>query len=336
MKLLITIDTEEDDAWAGRPEVTTENVTFCSRFQHLCDRFSFPPTWLCNEPVLRDPRLAQALGPAVAAGRAEIGAHLHPWNCPPFPGGVRPDPAEQFYATEIPESEFRAKMELVVAAAESAFGVPPASYRAGRWGFDGRQIRHLLDLGIRVDCSVTPHISWQQQLGMRNGKGGPDFRGAPRIPYWLDPEDVRRPGNSPMLELPLTVMFTGGPFRAVAPAWGLVDRLRYTPPGRVMHRMGWTARPFRAKHDTPFHELAAMTAQATQLGLPYIMLMFHSSELMPGGSPYNRTPESIEALYSLFERLFEHFGAHGIEGSTLTAFARPYFERPSAALRGAA
>lgn len=336
MKLLITIDTEEDDAWAGRPEVTTENVTFCARFQELCDRYSLPPTWLCTEPVLRDPRLAQALGPAVVAGRAEIGVHLHPWNCPPFPGGARPDPKEQFYATEIPEDEFRAKMERAVAAADAAFGLRPLSYRAGRWGFDGRQIRPLLDLGIRVDCSVTPHISWQQQRGMRNGKGGPDFRGAPRVPYWLDPLDVRRPGDSPMLELPLTVMFTGGPFRAVAPAWGLLDRIRYTPPGRVLHRIGWTARPFRAKHDTPFHELAAMTAQAEHLGLPYVMLMFHSSELMPGGSPYNPTPESIEALYALFERLFDHFRARGIEGSTVSRFARPYLDKQATALRGAA
>ena len=48
MKLLITIDTEEDDAWSGRPEVTTENVTYLRRFQDLCDRHQMKPTWLCS------------------------------------------------------------------------------------------------------------------------------------------------------------------------------------------------------------------------------------------------------------------------------------------------
>ena len=62
MKLLITIDTEEDDAWAGRPEVTTENVTYCVRFQQLCDRYAFPPSWL--DGLLR------------AAGRGSIADRL--------------------------------------------------------------------------------------------------------------------------------------------------------------------------------------------------------------------------------------------------------------------
>ena len=336
MKLLITIDTEEDDAWAGRPAVTTENVTCIPRFQALATRYGWKPTWLCTEPVLRDPRLRDALGQAVADGNAEVGAHLHPWNCPPFPGGELPDQSEQFYATEIPPEEFRAKLDRVVEATLRAFGVGPTSYRAGRWGFDQRQIPHLLDCGIRVDCSVTPRISWRRQIGKRGGQGGPDFRGAPSEPYWVDAEDVRNPGMTELLELPMTVLFSGGPLARWQGAWQWVDRVRYTPPGKLMHRFGWTAKPFRAKHDTDLGELLGMVETARAGSLPDVMLMFHSSELMPGGSPYNPDAASIERLYGLFERLFEALRRQGVEGDTLATFAAPYLEGKAAARRGAA
>ncbi|MFN8548678.1 MAG: deacetylase [Candidatus Eisenbacteria bacterium] len=335
MKLLITIDTEEDDAWSGRPAVTTENVTHIPRFQALASRFGWKPTWLCTEPVLRDPRLAEGLASAVSRGEAEIGAHLHPWNCPPFPDGRLPDQSEQFYATEIPPAEFRAKMERVVDATERAFGLRPVSYRAGRWGFDGRQIEHLLALGIRVDCSVTPHISWRAQRGKRDGHGGPDFRGAARVPYWIDPADVRRPGSSQLLELPMTVLYSGGPLAHLPPVWRWADGVRYSPAGKVLNRLGWTARPFRAKHDTALRELLSMVRNARRLGLPYVMLMFHSSELMPGGSPYNPDPAAIERLYRLFESLFASLADDRLEGATLTEFAQPYLAGQAEAARGA-
>jgi hypothetical protein len=52
--------------------------------------------------------------------------------------------------------------------------------------------------------------------------------------------------------------------------------------------------------------------------------MLHSSELMPGGSPYNPTPESIEHLYRRLENLFKIVSRDGCEPVTLSEFARDY------------
>ena len=38
--------------------------------------------------------------------------------------------------------------------------------------------------------------------------------------------------------------------------------------------------------------------------LPYIMFMIHSSELMPGGSPYFKTEKAIRDLNNALEEMF--------------------------------
>lgn len=321
MKLIITIDTEEDDAWSGRGPITTENVRFLPRFQSLCELYGFSPSWLATEPVLADPRFAEALGAAVAAGRAEIGAHLHPWACAPYGDGRGPDPSVQIYPHEIPVGEFRAKMERITGLVRASFGVPAGSYRAGRWGFAAPQVPVLLDLGIHVDCSVTPHLEWGRYPGMPGGAGGPDFRGAPRLPYRVDALDVCRPGITDLLELPMTVLCGRGPFAGRPAMWDRIDALAGTPAGRVLRRLHWTPLLFRPWPGTRLRDLLSMRDVARELGLPYLMLMFHSSELMPGGSPYFSDEPAVERLYALLTALLQALKRDGITGSTLMEFA---------------
>ena len=71
MRFLITIDTEGDNQWdGGRPE-STENLRFIPRFQQLCDRYGFPPTYLCTYDVVSSPLFDEILRPIDARGRAE-------------------------------------------------------------------------------------------------------------------------------------------------------------------------------------------------------------------------------------------------------------------------
>ena len=45
---LITIDTEGDDIWGSHANVTTENARYLPRFQDLCRKHGFKPTYLTN------------------------------------------------------------------------------------------------------------------------------------------------------------------------------------------------------------------------------------------------------------------------------------------------
>ena len=177
MHLLITIDAEEDNAWSEATPVSTDNVRHVPRFQALCDEYGYKPTYLATEPVLLDRAFADALEAALADGRAEVGVHLHPWSCGPQVAGESGDRPAHVYPHEIAIADFQDKLVRLVNLVQERFGRICLCYRAGRWGFDARQIQSLLACGIRVDCSVTPHVSWHRHRGRPDGDGGPDRAG---------------------------------------------------------------------------------------------------------------------------------------------------------------
>jgi hypothetical protein len=76
--------------------------------------------------------------------------------------------------------------------------------------------------------------------------------------------------------------------------------------------------------------LCRVATVAMGLGAPVLNLTFHSSELMPGGSPHNRDKADIESLYRRLEGLFAFLQSCGAIGLTL-AEARDRFASSRAA-----
>ena len=81
---LITIDTEGDNAWARESAVTTRNARVLPRFQALCERFGFKPTWLTNYEMAMDTAYVEFGRDVLSRNTGEIGMHLHAWNSPPL------------------------------------------------------------------------------------------------------------------------------------------------------------------------------------------------------------------------------------------------------------
>lgn len=320
MDLIITIDTEADNAWARSEVVSTENTRFIPRFQALCDRFGFKPTYLCTYEMVQDARFQETVGPYQAAGRAEIGAHLHPWTNPPFGPGDEDGHRNHPFPHELPIESFRGKMAVLTEAIDRAFGRPPTSYRAGRYGFDGPHIEVLAGLGYRVDCSVTPYCSWTHASGRPGGRGGMDFRRARPAPYRPDPRDVCRPGAGPLLEVPVTILFTKWLLAGSALLQGAYVKLVPSSLAQPLARRGWGPRWFRPLRETTAADLIEVYDRAERAGLPCVEMMFHSSELMPGGSPLFPDDAAIERLFEVFEGTFSALAGRGVGGTTLSAF----------------
>ena len=175
-----------------------------------------------------------------------------------------------------------------------------ASHRAGRWSFNETYARILVDHGYRVDCSVTPYVSWASILGNPAGNGGTDFSRFPDTAYFVDLNDIRRPGDSPLLELPVTIVPPSYP-GVLEAARTLLAHHRFGArvAGRFFPSCLWL-RPTRRNRKALLHILA----MARQEQRPYVEFTLHSSELMPGGSPAFPSRESIEALYDNLEALF--------------------------------
>lgn len=323
MKLILTVDTEADNQWDVGAELTTDNLGYVPRFQALCEHFEFPPTYLCTYEVVTSAVFDGTLGQPARNGHAEIGAHLHPWSTPPFDAVWDDADRGHPYPSELPTELLQSKLRTLTATLGDRLGQAPTSYRAGRWGFSPAQVLSLVRLGYLVDCSITPLVSWVADIGLRGG--GPDFRKAPLAPYGLSQRDVCQTGNSGLLEVPVTILHTSALMRRSHLVRSMFRRHRRSIPMRAADRfLRLAPQWFRPYPGMSAERLITVYEAANAFGLPAVEMMLHSSELMPGASPYNRTPAAVDDLFHRLERTFAHLVSRGVEGMTLTEFARSH------------
>jgi hypothetical protein len=317
LPFVITLDTEPDNEWGRRSVPTTENARFVPRFHELCQKAGgFKITYLMTLEMAEDPFLRDYLAPRLRAGECEVGAHLHPWNTPPLVSVTEDDTKHHPYLYEYPEDVQRQKLATLVAAIERTYGVRPVSYKAGRWGLDGRHAAILEELGFRVDTSVCPGVNWGPSMGHPQGKGGPNFDRAPIRPYWLSRDDVCRPGSLDVLEVPPTIVFyspLGRYVPGVRMMYGRVRKFR-----RLFDRKHAGVQWLRPYPYMTVERMKRVIALARHAGAPVLNMTFHSSELMPGGSPYNKTEKSIEDLYVRLDGFLSSLRSEGVRSVTLS------------------
>ena len=312
---LITVDTEGDNLWSRPRTLTTRNTEYLPRFQSLCEAHGFKPTYLTNWEMATSPAFQEFGRAVLARGTGEIGMHLHAWDSPPLQPLTADDTANHPYLIEFPDDQMRAKIDMMTGTLEDAFGVKMTSHRAGRWAFDERYARILIDQGYLVDCSVTPHISWKRHLGDPSRDGGSDYTSFPEEAYFVDPADISRPGASPLLEIPLTVI----PYRYPAVVQSLRSWLTKSHFGsRVANRLLPELTQFTGS-SRDRKKLLRTLAVTRNERRPFIEFAIHSSEVMPGGSPSFPTADSIEALYETLDVVFAT-AAGTFGGATLTEY----------------
>jgi hypothetical protein len=311
---LITIDTEGDNLW-GRPRVvTTRNSEFLPRFQSLCERYRFKPTYLTDVDMARCPRFVEFARDAERRGVAEVGMHLHAWNTPPHHRLTEDDDRFHPYLIEYPEELIRAKVKYVTGLLEEAFGHAMRCHRAGRWAFNSTYAKVLVEHGYLVDCSVTPYISWERHGGAPQGIGGTDYRRFPSDAYLVDLDELSRQGTSSLLEVPMTIV-PNAPrciehIREMLPQRSLPRRVL----GRLLAPPSWF-RPMRGNRAEMLRIIKVVRAEERK----YIEFMLHSSEFMPGGSPAFPDDAAIEQLYDDLEAVFSS-AASCFQGATLSEF----------------
>ena len=309
---LITIDTEGDDLWSKPRVALTRNAAFLQRFQQLCERYGLKPTWLTNHEMAGAPAFVEMARDAVGRGTAEVGMHLHAWDSPPIVPLTDDDNRRHPYLIEFPVDLMRAKIRHMTDLLQRTFDVPMRSHRAGRWAFDTRYARLLHDEGYRVDCSVTPHVSWAHHSGVPGGPGGTDYSSFPERAYFMDLEDIAREGESDFLQVPMTIR----PRPALLA--NATRRLAAASPRASLVRnrlfVAWL-RPDGRNRRT----MLRLADRALANGDDYVEFMLHSSEFMPGGSPRFPDASSIERLYADLETLFEHVATR-FTGATLSEY----------------
>jgi peptidoglycan/xylan/chitin deacetylase (PgdA/CDA1 family) len=311
--VLVGIDTEADDQWSarGRQEMGVRNAARLPALQALFEEFGVRPTYVATWEMATREESAAVLRALARSGRCEIGTHLHPWSSPPF----RPeDLAGHTYPHNLPPELLERQLTELTAAIERELGVRPTTYRAGRNGFDGRTLPILERLGYTVDTSVDPLFNERRKGGMR-------FDGAPIAPYHPDYADVRRPGSSKILEVPITAATTPALPKLVEQAYA---RLRPIPWRGALKRLGLRPVWLRPSY-TPLPDMLAFADRLARAGAPCFNIIFHSSEVLPGGSPYTPDEPSVARFLGDLRRLLAHLtGRLGARGRTYAEFAREW------------
>jgi hypothetical protein len=311
VKLLVSVDTEADNQWLTPPPTTLENIKQIPKFQKICDTFNIVPTYLVSYEVAISDKCREILLPIHKTGRAEIGAHLHPWTCPPFSETEKSKSMGKVYPSSLSQEYFSLKLHTLTESLSKILESSPQTYRAGRWGIDSSHLDILHSEGYIVDTSVTPLISW--------GHERLNYTTAPIFPYFPSQDDICKPGDASILEVPLTVMFTKRPHFT----WLFLQNPQ-NPLTKLGRKLGFGPQPFRPLPRIGVDALLQILKQAIKLDLPMIHFMLHSSELLPGGSPYNKTPSDVKVLLMKIQKIIQAATSMGLEGQSISQFAKEW------------
>lgn len=295
---LITIDTESDNQWELSHTRSTENAKFIPRFQELCESYGLKPTYLVDCSMAQDTFLIEYLKRCYRNGTCEIGMHLHAWDTPPsheYDGCTYARP----YLIEYPSDVMRSKIAYLHELLTQNFACEIVSHRAGRWVTNPLYFDLLSEFGYKIDCSVTPGVSWKKSAGAVGG--GCDYTRCEDAVSWVG-------SDKKILEVPATIK----KLHVVHAPRQKADVLK-EPVKFLLGRNCWL-RPALSSNETMLRILRNRKQN-------YAEFMMHSSEMMPGGSPYFKDSEDIEALYQNLDRFFAAIAGR-YTGVTLNEFYR--------------
>ncbi|WP_291322990.1 polysaccharide deacetylase family protein [Desulfonatronospira sp.] len=313
MKLIITIDTEEDN-W-DRYSATDNPVSNIERIpdlQRLFDNYGVNPTYLVSYPVATNPLSVAILKKILEQGKCEIGMHCHPWNTPPFDEKAVIIERDTMLCN-LPDGLIHEKMTVLHETICKSFGIVPFSFRAGRWGFGPAVAKSLCLLGYRVDSSVTPFVSWEKYQG-------PDFTAFKPDLFKFNSRGMEsKEGAGPLLEVPVTIGFLQPDFelslrrlRSLNSHWfkrlhvaGILERLR-------LLNMIWLSPEL-----TKTSDMIKLAKRMKKNNYPFINLTFHSTSLKGNLGPFVKTFSDERIFLQKIEAFLKFAIADGFESISL-------------------
>ncbi|MGB0630946.1 MAG: polysaccharide deacetylase family protein [Alphaproteobacteria bacterium] len=292
--LMVVVDTEEEFDWAKpfyRDQVSTSAIASQQRAHRIFDKYGIRPTYVIDFPVASQ---ASGYGPLKELfddGKCQIGAHLHPWVCPPHDETVN---NRNSYPGNLPRDLEKQKLARLTDEIAERFGERPVVYKAGRYGVGPNTADILAELGYKIDASVVPWTDFRIDEG-------PDFRHCGAKPYWF--------GSAGLLEIPLSAGFTGVLSGTGWTGWNTVN----TPLGRRLRLTGLCSRlrlldrliltPEGITHE----EHKRLTRTLLRSNHRLFSFTYHSPSLEPGFTPYVRNDDDLAVFLDRFDRYFDFF-----------------------------
>lgn len=288
---IISVDTEEEFDWNvsfSDKSRKTDNLRYQYPFIALCQKYNIRPVYLLDYPVLESRAAIEILKTFRDENLIKLGAHLHPWVTPPY----YPENNENYasFPSNLSFDIQKAKLEALTEKFTQIFGYAPEIFKAGRYGLGEETVRILGDLGYKIDLSVFAFTDFSY-------KEGPDYRHIPSDPFWV---------SDKLFEIPVTCSHIGLLRRNT-----VLKRLLHSTFAKKFKMRGLFARsglcnlvPFSPEAAT-LPELIALAKAMIEDKAAVLHFTFHSSVLMPGGTPYVLHEEDLEHFLDKVERLLD-------------------------------
>ena len=320
MKLIVTIDTEEDN-W-NRYSATdnpVENIQRIPALQQLFDEFNVLPTYLVTYPVATNPKSVAILKRILENGKCEIGMHCHPWNTPPFNENdvIR---NQNTMLCNLPEPLVQEKLYVLNDVICKNFGIMPVSFRAGRWGFGPGVAHSLCQLGYRVDSSVTPFVNWEYCHGPDFSSFGPEL-------FRFGPEGLSNKNKrGPLLQVPATVGFLQANYhfcrylmKATDNKLSKIFHLR-----GVLNRIGLLNQVWLSPEMTDDNSMIRLASRMHTKKYLCINMSFHSTTLIEGLNPFVKSIDEKHDFLKKIKKFLTFIRGSGWKSQTLEQFEKTF------------
>ena len=293
--LTVVVDTEAEFDWISsrsRRAAGVASVKALRQVQPIFERYNVRPTFVVDYPVSTIAQGYDVIRDFYRSGVCEVGAHLQPWDTPPF---VEEISDRNSYAGNLTPEVEREKLRRLTAAIVQNIGAQPRIYKAGRYGVGSATPRILAELGYEIDASVLPGTDLRRYCG-------PDFSNCPAHPYWFG-------GDPALLEIPLSIGYTGplARFPAIARALTSHPFLKALHLPGVLAHLRLLDRVVLTPEGVPFEEQRRLTRAMLRRGYRVFSLTFHSPSLAPGNTPYVHDAAQLQAFLGRIEQYLEFF-----------------------------
>lgn len=293
--VVVVVDTEAEFDWARQQPRRAMGVTSVERQAQtlpIFARYGVRPTFVLDYPVSSTPEGYQFIRDLHRSGACEIGAHLQPWDNPPF---VEQKTDENSYPGNLPFELEREKLVQLTRAIADNIGIRPRIYKAGRYGVGRATAQILAELGYEIDVSVVPGTDLRRKFG-------PDFTRCGARPYWFG-------ANPALLEIPLSIGYTGLLSLNGSMAYVLTmnERLKALHVPGVLARLGLVERITLTPEGISFEELRRLTLALLRTGHRVFSFTYHSPSLAPGNTPYVRSEADLRAFLRRIEQYLDFF-----------------------------
>jgi len=301
------VDTEAEFDWARQRPRRAMGVTSVKsqiNMQRIFERYQVRPTYVLDYPVSSTPEAYEIIREFHHSGTCEIGAHLQPWDNPPF---LERKTDENSYPGNLPFELEREKLLRLSQIIEENVGVRPRIYKAGRYGVGRATAQILAELGYQIDLSVVPGTDLTRQFG-------PDFSHCGARPYWF--------GQAPaLLEIPLSIGYTGllARTRSLAYVLTMNERLKALHVPGVLARLRLVERITLTPEGVSFDEQRRLTRALLHEGQRVFTFSYHSPSLAPGNTPYVQNDADLRGFLQRIEQYLEFFASE-VGGHAATPF----------------